>query len=252
MNDQQIRARVDELAREARVVVVRSDITDLRDLAARLERAGIGWRELPMPMGDPQSRSDFERLRAWTGSRTLPQCFLDGRFVGGPLELLERLGLEGSPAGGRRLRAPATLIGYAGLLPFLLGGLSVTFGLDRVFGLDTELMLIGYGAVILSFLGATHWGMALAGPFRAFRARWLLGASVVPALVAWLSLLRYPEGPAGALLLQALGFGLFYAHERWVLGVRVLPAWYLQRRGVLTGVVIAILLGGGLRLWLAA
>lgn len=250
MNESRVRDRIAELSREARVVLVRSGVTDLRDVTAKLERAGIAWRELPMPMGDPDSRAAFDRLREWTGSRTLPQCFVDGRFAGGPVELFEQLGLGGTPAGGQRLQRPAQVIGWAGLLPFLVGGLCVTLGIDRLLGYDTSLTLVGYGAIILSFLGATHWGMALAGPFRAFRARLLLGVSVLPALLAWFALLRHPDSPAGALLLLAFGFAALYAYERWVLGVRVLPGWYLAQRMLLSAVVVVVLLGGALRVWL--
>jgi hypothetical protein len=76
----------------------------------------------------------------------------------------------------------AAPLGYAGLLPFLaLAGLSV---------LGTPWAgpaLAAYGASILAFLGAVHWGLALAGPSSANPTRLVLG--VVPSLLAFVALL---------------------------------------------------------------
>lgn len=83
-------------------------------------------------------------------------------------------------------------LGLAGLIPFLasagLAWLAATPGL-RAAALGA---LAAYGAVILSFLGAVHWGLALAAPpagaeASAMPARLALG--VLPSLVAWLTLM---------------------------------------------------------------
>ncbi len=81
----------------------------------------------------------------------------------------------------------ATLLGLAGLLPlFFCGFESLTRA--SVWALPA---LIGYGAVTLAFLGAVHWGFALApgapASPRAERLRLALGT--LPALAGWLALL---------------------------------------------------------------
>ena len=60
-------------------------------------------------------------------------------------------------------RPPAvTWLGYGGLLPFV--GTALTFFLDRHHGSVWLHMALAYGAVILSFVGALHWGFAMAHP----------------------------------------------------------------------------------------
>ena len=60
------------------------------------------------------------------------------------------------------LKRHASRLGYAGLIPFV--GLSA---LSAFFYGDTQLQqlvgesLVGYGAVIISFLGALHWAKAI-------------------------------------------------------------------------------------------
>jgi hypothetical protein len=94
----------------------------------------------------------------------------------------------------------ATLLGLAGLLPlFFCGFESLTRA--TVWALPA---LIGYGAVTLAFLGAVHWGFALAPaavptPPQPERLRLALGT--LPALAAWFALL-VPTW-AGLLLLIA-------------------------------------------------
>lgn len=87
----------------------------------------------------------------------------------------------------------AWLLGYAGVIPFLL--------LFLVISLDTAILtvdegqagswLLAYAAVILSFLGAVHWGVALTASNNVppVRVRRLFTYSVLPSLFAWLALL---------------------------------------------------------------
>ena len=62
----------------------------------------------------------------------------------------------------RPLPPAATALGYAGLVPFAAGALGIVLLGDelRVFAARA---LVAYGAVILSFVGAVHWGLFLAG-----------------------------------------------------------------------------------------
>lgn len=97
--------------------------------------------------------------------------------------------------------AAARWLGLAGLVPFFgLAGLA-WLPETAVAGWATE-ALIGYGAVILSFMGGCRWGLAAAGMAEGPSFR-LLGASVVPALYAWGAAALPP-----ALALLTLGVGL--------------------------------------------
>ena len=79
-----------ELLRSARIVIFRSNLTDTRGLLAHLQRAGIDYREITMGMGSGVERDRFHRLREWTEWPLLPQVFVDGAFVGGADEAVER------------------------------------------------------------------------------------------------------------------------------------------------------------------
>ncbi len=125
--------------------------------------------------------------------------------------------------------APAWWLGMGGLVPFAL----ITF----VLWLDpTELIkelawrgLHSYGAVILSFVGAVHWGVGLGHSEVAHQWRTLL-FSVAPALIAWMSLLLPPTWGVGLLL---LGFSTQYGVERGGI-LHGIPPWYLLLRLYLT------------------
>jgi len=135
------------------------------------------------------------------------------------------------------LPAWAKPLGYGGLVPFAACALVMLAMPDAGTRDLAGRALLGYGAVILSFLGGVHWGLVLRGaaPQRAGR---LLAAGVVPSLVGWVALLL-PFEQAAAVLVA--GFGLFWLYEHRVLGPEVLPPDYLALRRWLTlGVVASI------------
>lgn len=121
-------------------------------------------------------------------------------------------------------------LGYGGLLPFLGGALVCWFEPNhRSFWLET---LLGYGAVILSFVGALHWGVAMVHPATAGRSmNGMYAWSVMPSLLGWLALLVHPA--AGATLLIA-GFLAQYRQDLRLARVLPLPTWYLPLRLQLT------------------
>lgn len=90
VDDPDAPADIARLAACARVVIFRSGLTDTRRLVQCLEGAGIDFREITMGMGSANERDRFHRLRDWTGWALLPQVFVDGAFVGGADELLDR------------------------------------------------------------------------------------------------------------------------------------------------------------------
>ena len=96
--------------------------------------------------------------------------------------------------------------------------------------------LVAYGAVILSFLGAVHWGLLLRQPDAAAPARLAIG--VLPSLVGWVALLL-PDRYALALLV--VSFGAFWLYEHRVVGTALLPLGYLGLRRYLSLAVCALL-----------
>ena len=138
------------------------------------------------------------------------------------------------------LRRTARWLGYGGLLPFLV--LAPASLLDTHHGFTWSDALFAYGAVILSFVCALHWGfaMALPGLDGARRVRTMLW-SVVPSLIAWPALLLVPM-EAAALLVS--GFLLHYVQDRRLARHAELPDWYLPLRLQLTTVACLALTAG--------
>jgi len=147
----------------------------------------------------------------------------------------------------------AWVFGAAGFLPYLGTSLSTIYlarqahlaeaaGKNSTIDLDTALALlhhvemiqVSYGAVILSFLGAIHWGFEFAGygGGRKGTPRYLLG--IAPVLLGWPSLLL--PGQLALASQWAAFTGVWYLDSRatargWT------PSWYSTYRFALTAVV---------------
>ena len=125
----------------------------------------------------------------------------------------------------------ARVLGFAGLLPFAATAMA---GFFPAWPAPATPALIGYGAVILSFLGGIRWGMAMGAPDMGAR----LVVSVMPSLVGWLALL---VPPAAGLILLATGFAAMLVVD---LAVREAPSWYPRLRLPLSvGAIACLLLG---------
>lgn len=114
-------------------------------------------------------------------------------------------------------------LGFAGLVPF--AGLAL---LSLAGVAWAPAALAAYGASILAFLGAVHWGFALrALPGEDFASRWRLSLGVVPALLAWVALLL----PLSAgLWLLAVGVLATAVAETIAARRGLVPAEYLRLR----------------------
>ena len=219
---------LDDLISATGAVVFHSPVTDLDALPQELERCGYSCRTVELGMGNPDNRALFDTLRERTGHRTLPQVFIDGEFVGGlgGCRVWLRCHLRSGPSG-------ALVLGYAGLLPFLAGVVLIAAG-TRAHGSQ---LLTAYAAVILAFVGAIHWGLALGHGDRRWRH---YGASVLPALVAWLALLLPPAVALGVLAAGLAGWRLW----EYLADVPSYPAWFARLRDHLTlGASVLVLLG---------
>ncbi len=155
------------------------------------------------------------------------------------------------------LRSPfafAVLLTFAGAIPFLVLGMVIL--LDPL-NADTAIqVLVSYGAVILSFVGAVHWGFALresahpAGdvpptPAALGAERQLLVFGVVPALIGWLALsvMLHFHAPAFALFLLLAGFFITIVVETIGRGRGVVSVNYLLLRWAVSIVVLLVLVG---------
>ncbi|WP_373387408.1 DUF3429 domain-containing protein [Pseudomonas alcaligenes] len=131
-------------------------------------------------------------------------------------------------------------LGYAGLIPFVSGalGIWVTPSSWRPFVMSA---LLDYAAVILAFMGAIHWGLAMRAQANDERARLQLGLSVIPPLLGWVAVASgMPFGLALPIFLFA--FVLLYFADLRATRLGLAPQWYPALRRPLTLVVSISLL----------
>jgi len=145
--------------------------------------------------------------------------------------------LNGS-ASSPKIPLPALALGIAGLIPFI----ACTLSLVAVHAIADEIVwrsLQAYGAVILSFLGAVHWGAAIVSGNTLHLGK-SLGFGVLPCLLGWAVLSIQPP-PGGTLALLMLGFTGQFVADRLATDRGLLPPWYLDLRRILTVLVLTTL-----------
>lgn len=133
----------------------------------------------------------------------------------------------------------AKWLGYSGVIPFVVLAMGITLGVNfDAYGVSNATgKLLVYASVIVSFIGAVHWGVALGAAKEHQNALFLY--SVLPALFAWVWTFLAVKP---ALLGMALTIAVMYFVDRQLLAGHVPPA-YLRMRLHLTLVVgISLLL----------
>lgn len=131
---------------------------------------------------------------------------------------------------------PTLWLGLGGLLPFA-ACTALVLGAGPFSGLAED-ALLAYGAVILAFLGAVHWGLALAAPGDVAAARTRLTLGVLPSLIGWVALMAPNWIGFGVL---AGGFLATWAAEETAARAGRVGAAYLWLRRGLTLAVVAML-----------
>lgn len=144
----------------------------------------------------------------------------------------------------------AWFLGLSGLIPFVFGlimTLNGPWSSSAIEGLSPNgpRILLSYGAIILSFMGAIHWGTALE---REPDRGWPYGVAVVPALYGWLiwglSLIN-PQAVGLLLIALALGFVILLIFDLIRGQAGDFPRWYPRMRVVLTlGAASSLTLAG--------
>ena len=133
--------------------------------------------------------------------------------------------------------APAVdLLGYAGLIPFVVlsAALWLVPATNQV--LINQALLL-YASLILAFMGAVHWGLAMLQADIDYQRQMVF--SVIPALVAWVALFL-PEILNYSVLIIA--FALLCLFDTRMSKTGRAPSWYPRLRSPLTTVVVASLL----------
>lgn len=151
--------------------------------------------------------------------------------------------VHASATSGSRPSQLAWLLGLAGLIPFVAGA-ALQWASPPGWRMLAGSALLTYGAVIVSFLGGIHWGLAMrmqAPP--ASRLVW----GVLPSLLGWLAvLLDSPWGQSVLVVSLVLCVGV----DRITYRELGLKAW-LPLRALLTAVASLSVALGALAYWMA-
>lgn len=132
-------------------------------------------------------------------------------------------------------RLPAQL-GYAGLLPFVVLSAAIWLAPATYQILINQALLL-YASLILTFMGAVHWGLAMVQASTGYQRQ--LRLSVIPALVSWFAFFL-PEVLNYSVLIIA--FALLCLFDTRMSKLGRAPNWYPQLRSPLTAVVVACLI----------
>lgn len=130
-----------------------------------------------------------------------------------------------------RIPMAALIPGVLGLIPFWGLALLVAMPLDIPADL-AMFALVTYGAMILTFVGAIWWGLAVHAPKGTPRS-WMFIWSVIPSLIGWSGVLisdviGIPMIMVGLLMQWALDLTVHRACPSWF------PAWVVKLRTLLT------------------
>lgn len=137
----------------------------------------------------------------------------------------------------RRIPLAALITGFAGVLPMAACAYALVTQAKLPMLDEPARALIGYCAIILSFLGGVRWGHALRMSDAGLQGRAIV-ISVLPALVAWLLVLQ--PTLMGFVLLPVLFVLMALLDERLPeLGA---PFWYRKLRRMLTVAVVLVLM----------
>jgi Protein of unknown function (DUF3429) len=140
-----------------------------------------------------------------------------------------------SPPTQVSLSTAAESAAYLGILPFIasLAGMGLLPDLGQ--RALAQSIAIAWGATVLAFVGAVHWGLALAG-----RITWSplrLAGSVLPAVVGAGAVALSGQRALGLLV---VGFGVFWLYEHRNVADE-LPEDYLRLRRNLSVAVCSLL-----------
>ena len=148
----------------------------------------------------------------------------------------------------KRLPILAVVLGVLGLIPFLGCTIGIILFPSDVPVPNMVMAIIAYGAVILSFLGGVHWGLALEPapsvivPGQAATDSKRLALGVVPSLIGWAALLvPLVSSALVAIILLILGFAVTLLVEAQARRRGAIPEGYMALRWVLSAVVLLCL-----------
>jgi len=135
-------------------------------------------------------------------------------------------------------RLPLTLA-IAGAVPFVCLSVAVSMHIFPNTKAVSEVLLT-YAAVIISFMGGIHWGIAVIRYADNRRiANFLIAESVWPSLVAWGVLFK--EDTFTQLLVLTLLYTFVWTIDSLLYSNDMIPQWFFNLRCIITPIVVVSL-----------
>ena len=135
----------------------------------------------------------------------------------------------------------AFLLGFLGLIPFIISFLSYLLNLENKFIFLNIPNL--YGSIILSFLGSVYWGALLKSNLNDFNKNKLniliFIWSIIPSLMGFLVLLL--ERQLGLIILS-ICFIICHIIDEKLSGYNFFPQWYIKLRRILSLSVVTLII----------
>lgn len=128
----------------------------------------------------------------------------------------------------------ATILTYAGTIPFIFIAILSTFKPD-VLGVSSALLLMSYGAVIVSFISGTHWSIYL---LKDIPINLFIRSNII-TLFAWISVILLNTFSPFILIICLLY--LLYIDQK-LEKINITSDWYLQMRMIAT-IIVSTALG---------
>lgn len=129
------------------------------------------------------------------------------------------------------------IFGLGGTLPFIILSVAIWLG-----SYELKLMalfnLINYSIIILSFIGAVHWGAAMLRKDKFFKYYLI---SIIPALLGWFLIMGFIANYLTIFVLLMILFLLIFFIDVKAVRNNILPQWYLPLRKIITIIVFLCL-----------
>ena len=127
-----------------------------------------------------------------------------------------------------------SMLGYAGLLPFIISTGLILMG-QTLFSIDPFMLFVTYSAIILSFLAGTLWGRESSKVHYLNDDKLLIISNVVSVL-AWVTIVI--NHLYVSLIILMLGYLVVYRLDKQQWRDKTLSDDYIQLRTYLTGVAL--------------
>ena len=128
-------------------------------------------------------------------------------------------------------------LSVVGVIPFIFLSLGIWF-LSDVLKSIALYYLLNYSVIIITFIGAIYWGVAMEKGEKNFKPYFI---SVVPALLCWFMFMGFFSNYFLILVFFIFAFFFMYLVDVKYVRSNFFPTWYLKLRKIISVIVLLCL-----------